>query len=309
MEYIISINGLHFSSAVLGYGIAYLTAKKYIKVPLEHYKNRLVELSERNRLHYIQMMVSLIYSHFIVFSGVITLMIEGIEIGSEITTGQRLILYNSLGFLFYDSLLTYFENINIVFVYIHHLIAALAILAALVSNKGVWISVICLICCEVSHYWHVKNEVFKLTNTWQNHQKVRRNFIIYFIKYFIARGFGVTWCFYQLITVIEIPFIYALLTWQISAFNFVMINAMLKKFYRTFFQTPISNALNQIKKESSQESWSDTPSKIQIESKIAKIRFFTNEMTDLIIVTITGIFPVLYAYYIRLNSEENTMQI
>lgn len=220
---------IHVITAILGYGSAYLVAKRLIKVPLKQENNRLTQLSPRYSLHYIQMKVSLVYSHLMVLAGILWLIIEGLDTSKPSTVGQQFIAYHSIGFLIYDSLLTYLENINIMFVYIHHAMTFIAISSTILSDKGLWITAFTLACSEVSHYWHVQNEIYKLINFSQKTKEYRRNFLIYFVIYSLARGVGVTWIIFLVWGDINIPFIFPLFSWPIPTFNYLMIYAMYKK--------------------------------------------------------------------------------
>lgn len=93
-------------------------------------------MSAVEKAKYNQMITSLIYSHFTVIVFFISVFKEGFDITVSTTPCQTFMLFHALGFLLYDSLLTYLENINLMFIYIHHVMNVLGLVATVLVNLG-----------------------------------------------------------------------------------------------------------------------------------------------------------------------------
>ena len=96
----------------------------------------MVEMSKVDKAKYNQMFTSLFYGHFTVILFIITVAIEGFDITVNTTPCQEFMLFHAFGFLIYDTFLTYFENINIMFIYIHHIMNLIGVVATIIVNLG-----------------------------------------------------------------------------------------------------------------------------------------------------------------------------
>lgn len=155
-------------------------------------------------------------------------------------------------------------------------------------------------CCEISHYWHVKNEVYKLTKAPQNTEEYKRNYITYSVIYFVARGIGLNWGFYDLITFTDMPLWLILCIWQVPAFNAIMIFAMAKKICQTYildsneFMKNTNDYVNTLKNHNGNTE------KSKIKPKKSSKGILNKTNINLLLVFTFGIAPVAYAYYIRI---------